>query len=209
MITLRQYFLLAFAILVSASNVSLCMNTKAPNEPLYQALPEKLGSKNITIDTLLGLNRDYMIHAINWVDKDHLVFSEKPIATKRATVQIVNIRTGKKNTLAQGFGPIASPDGRWIAYWQYVDRIDKRSPSELALELEPDARLCIIKPDGTSARIIKDNIAKFSGGYGAHFAWSPDSKSIAIAHQPYISPYISTYGLKANPNESLKIKVQL
>lgn len=144
---------------------------KIPEQPLTNPLAAKHGKHIITLDWLLKLPKFNLEHpAISWLNDLNLIYSIPPTeSTKKWQMEIINIATGKHKLLGEGSIPKVSPDGKWIAF----------SKGE-----ETTNQIWIMQSDGTKVK----QLSNIKGGLGVYsysydFAWSPDSKQIALKHQ--------------------------
>jgi TolB protein len=76
-------------------------------------------------------------------------------------MQIVNVTTGSRTSLVEGYGPAYSPGGDWIAYHKQG--------------------IHLIKPDKSDQRTLT--------GYGDDFRWSPQGQYISFRDTNPYTPY--------------------
>ncbi len=146
-------------------------------QPLTEPLPARAGSEVVKPEWLLSApqeNTDYPI--MRWLDNTHLLYVSPPREKhKEWMIELVNIHTGERKILGEGTNPIPSPDSQWIAF--------TRGKKE-------EKQLWIMDSKGKNAK----QVSHIQGGLGEYyqyffdFAWSPDSKKIALSHQPDV-PY--------------------
>src|SRR6185437_389919 len=147
-------------------------STQIPEQPLASPLTAKSGKRIITPDWLLSLPKFNLEHpAISWLDDSNLIYSTPPTeSTKKWQLELINIATQKHKLLGEGAIPKRSPNGQWIAFTKGEGKTKQ---------------LWIMQSNGTNAK----QLSKVKGGLGVYpysydFAWSPDSKQIALKHQP-------------------------
>lgn len=148
-----------------------------PKQPLTEPLPARPGTKIVTPDWLLSLpqeSTDYPI--IRWLDNTHLLYAYPPKQNNQEwTIELFNVYTGERKALGEGTNPIPSPDSQWIVFTRRTKEAKQ---------------LWIMDPKGENAK----QLSHIQGGLGEYYqhsfniAWSPDSRKIALAHQPYF-PY--------------------
>jgi dipeptidyl aminopeptidase/acylaminoacyl peptidase len=154
-----------------------------PDQPLTPPLPARAGSKVVTSDWLLGLpNLSSQNPTIKWLNNKHLIYASPPKENKQAwTIELIDVRTREHKVLGEGSYPEPSPDGQWIAF----------------VHGEKDEKQIWIMQRN------QKQLTQVQGGLGEYyktsfdFAWSPDSKQIALSHQPYYP-----YWEKKHPPES-------
>lgn len=154
--------------LLSVVTVSPAMSAIAP------ALPARNGTRPITEEWLLNLrNTQGQDPVIRWLNNTQLIYAAPSINNKQESmIGLIDVHTGAHKYLTQGSCPRPSKDAQWIAFIR-----GKRKHRQL----------WIMRSNGKSAR----QLSHVSGGlsdYGFAFAWSPDSKYIALSHQPHY-PY--------------------
>lgn len=148
-----------------------------PDQPLTSPLPARSGTQIVTPDWLLSLpklNPDSPI--LSWLDDTQILYASPPTGNKsKSTIEILNANTGEHKVLREGSNPNPSPNGKWIAF-THGEKETKQ--------------LWIMAHNGSNLK----QLSHVQGGLGEYihydfnFAWSPDSRQIALAHQPYF-PY--------------------
>ena len=149
---------------------SASIKFKIPEQPLTSPLPARPGTKVITSEWLLNLPQQSLDSPIiRWLNNTHLLYDSAPLENKRErTIELLNVHTGEYRILGKGSAPSPSPDGQWIAFTQG----EKESK-----------QLWIMDHNGSNLK----QLSHIKGGlsdYSFEFAWSPDSKRIALVHQP-------------------------
>jgi dipeptidyl aminopeptidase/acylaminoacyl peptidase len=144
---------------------------------LAPILPARKGNKTVTIDWLVDNNKvSNKGHSseIVWLDDNHIVYSTSSSTTNGETyIEILNIVTKERSILCNGSFPKPSSDGKWVAYEKEINKevqlwlIDCRSKVE--------KQLTFIEGGLTGTK-------DYSYGY----AWSPDSKELALFHSEYV-----------------------
>jgi len=141
-----------------------------PEQPLTSPLPARSGPNVVTADFLLGLpNYSGNRPVIRWLNNTHLLYASPSRENKKEwAIELLDVGTGTHKFLGEGFNPKPSPDRKWIAF----------------IHGEKEAKqLWIMHSDGED----KKQLSHVQGGladYSFEFAWSPDSKQIALSHQP-------------------------
>lgn len=136
------------------------------DQPLTPSLPAKPGKAIVTSEWLLNLpnwNDDYPI--IRWMNDTKLIFAAPSKDNQHEwNIELLDAHTGARKLLGKGSNAKPSPDQKWIAFTQG----------------EKEAKeLWIMHSDGSGSK----QLSHVKGGH-FEFEWSPDSKLIALAHQP-------------------------
>ncbi|MBA3814481.1 MAG: S9 family peptidase [Alphaproteobacteria bacterium] len=127
----------------------------------------------VTADFLLGLPHDSLNDPmLRWLDNTHLLYASPSRENRQKwTIELLDVHTGAHKILGEGSNPEPSPDSHWIAFTHG----------------EKEAKqLWMMHSDGEG----KKQLSHVQGGLGDHyqysfdFAWSPDSKQIALSHEP-------------------------
>jgi dipeptidyl aminopeptidase/acylaminoacyl peptidase len=144
--------------------------TPVLDQPLTSPLPARFGTKVITPNWLLSAYQENTERPIvKWLDDTHILYTFPPQqANQKWTIELFDVRGGKHKVLGVGANPTPSPDGQWIAFTQG----EKESK-----------QLWITDHNGSNLK----QLSHIEGGlndYSFEFAWSPDSKYIALVHQP-------------------------
>ena len=147
-----------------------------PEQPLTTPLPARPGTKAVTPEWLLSLpqaSTDYP--SVRWLDNTHLLYAYPPKQNNQEwTIELFNVHTGERKVLGEGTNPLPSPDSQWIAF---------------TLGTKEEKQLWIMDSKGKNAK----QLSHIQGGLGDYyqysfgFAWSPDSKQIALSQQPDVS----------------------
>ena len=142
-----------------------------PKQPLAAPLSARPGTKVVTPKWLLSLSKfGENSPAIRWLNNTHLIYNSPPTANKlKWTIELLDIRTGEHKILGEGSHPKPSPDHQWIAFI-HGEKEEKQ--------------LWIMRSDGENNK----QLSYVQGGFDDYFfefAWSPDSKHIALEHQPH------------------------
>lgn len=144
-----------------------------PEQPLTSPLPARGGANVVTADFLLDLPNYSVNHPVmRWLNNAHLLYASPSSENRQKwTIELLDVHTGEHKVLGTGSNPEPSPDSQWIAFTHG----------------EKEAKqLWIMHSDGKD----KKQLSHIQGGLGDHyqysfdFAWSPDSKQIALSHQP-------------------------
>ncbi|MBX9787035.1 MAG: prolyl oligopeptidase family serine peptidase [Alphaproteobacteria bacterium] len=151
--------------------------TPVLDQPLTAPLPARSGTKVITPDWLLSTYQENTERpVVRWLDNTQLLYAYPPKQNNQEwTIELFNVHTGERKVLVEGANPTPSPDSQWIAF----TRGKKESK-----------QLWIMDFKGKNAK----QLSHIKGGLGDYyqfsfdFAWSPDSKTIALSHQPDV-PY--------------------
>ena len=141
-----------------------------PEQPLTSPLPARSGASVVTADWFLSLphySANYPV--IRWLNNTLLLYAFPSRENKpKWSIELVDVGTGTRKFLGEGFNPKPSPDSQWIAF----------------VKGEKEAKqLWMMHSDGED----KKQLSHLQGGladYYFDFAWSPDSKQIALSHQP-------------------------
>lgn len=139
-------------------------------QPLAENLPPRPGGTRVTPNLLVSLpNRDERA-TVQWLDADNILYG---IPQNKSEIGIVNLVNKNAKKLDIGTMPKASTDGKHIAYI-------KNLPS--------GKQLYLVDSDGSNAIQVTQFKGGLTGGAGYHYdyAWSPDSKKIAIFYQPMV-----------------------
>lgn len=157
---------------------------------LTKPLMAKDGTHPVTADWLLAQPNLILDHPnVKWLDESNLIYALPPMKeNKNWEIYTVDTRTHENTFLTEGFAPNPSPDGRWISFVRGQ---------------EDEKQLWIIRKDGTNLKRLTD----IKGGIGKYyqfsydFAWSPDSKFIALSYQPHVDYWKD----EARPDSSIFI----
>jgi dipeptidyl aminopeptidase/acylaminoacyl peptidase len=113
--------------------------------------------------------------SIKWLNNKTILYDFPPIGNKQKwTIQICDFLTKKPKVLGEGVYPVPSPNGQWIAF--------VRGEGE-------EKQLWLMDYKGQNLK----QLSFFSEGLGNglyfsfEFAWSPDSKQIALMYRPPFS----------------------
>lgn len=145
--------------------------------PLTAPLPAKPGARKVTTDWLLSLPKlTFDKPMVVWLDDANLIFVLPPEDKNACQIEMVDIRTNKHKLLGEGCIATPSPNGQWIAF------ISERE--------KENNQLWIMRSNGAD----KKQLTRIVGGLGINgfsynFAWSPDSKQIALSYQPLVLPW--------------------
>lgn len=173
-------FVIYFAINLEANEIQ--------RPALTAAIPAKTGTRTVIPDWLLDMPQLNDSPSIQWLDDKHLVTS-LPIndANRSWKTEIINVQTGERRLLIEGSEAKTSPDGQWVVFC--------RGEGE-------EKQLWIISTQGTELKQLS-HVPKGLGvsGYSYFFAWSPDSKQIALVHQLYTN----YWELKVQPESHVDI----
>ncbi len=169
---------ISFIIGVIMSAMIGMTTTKATpvfDQPLTSPLPGRKGTKVVTPDWLLSMYQESTGRpVVRWFDNTQLLYAyPSKQNNQERTIELFNVLTGKHNVLGEGENPTPSPDSQWIAF--------TRGKKEAK-------QLWIMDPKGINTK----QLTHIKGGLGDYyqdsFAWSPDSRQIALSHQPNV-PY--------------------
>lgn len=158
---------------------TVCFGLEAfqvPDQPLADPLDAKSGLRKVTPDWLLTMpNVDLEIPSVGWLDETHLVCAFPTVEEYQWKIEIVDVCNGGREFLIEGESPKASPDGQWIAFARGRDE---------------EKQLWIMSRDGKNLR----QLFRVDGGlgiseYSYSFAWSPDSRQIALNHRSFVEPW--------------------
>lgn len=147
----------------------------APYQPLTKPLHAVFGDNVITAESVINFecgDEKSNFSSLSWLDNQHLIYSHND------QIEILQIDLNKRVILATGSCPKNSPDGLWIAY--VVKNNDKN-------------QIWLMKKDGTDKRQLThfDNGIGDDYEYEYGFAWSADSKQLALYMNPTTPPPIS------------------
>lgn len=169
---------IVFIIILILAYTPMILNAgQIPDQPLTAPLAAKAGIRIVTADWLLNMPKlSYEYPVIRWLDNTYLIYSFPPVGdNQKWKIEALNTRTREHKLLGEGSIPKASPDGQWIAF----------------IRGEEEAKqLWIMRNNGKGAK----QLSSVQGGLGFYqfsydFSWSPDSKRIALEHQPLMMPW--------------------
>lgn len=158
---------------------------KVFDQPLTPSLPAKPGTTTVTPEWLLELpTLGWNYPNISWLNNAQLIYTVPPAADQRDwTIELLDVPTGKHHVLGIGANAKPSPDQQWIAFTQ--GKKEKK-------------QVWIMSSDGTGSKQLS-NFKDVTNEYrNFEFAWSPDSKLIALLHQQDFS-----YWEKIKPPSSI------
>ncbi|MBA2711157.1 MAG: S9 family peptidase [Tatlockia sp.] len=140
-------------------------------QPLAKPLAEIRGNKTITTEWLLNNQLEGWDPAsISWFDNNNIIFSSPSSdPNQEQQIEVINIETKEKRTLAAGADPIISPDKQWIAFVHGKDEA---------------RQLWIMDRSGHNLKQIshvKDGL--FPSNFLTKFLWLADSKRIVLLYK--------------------------
>lgn len=143
-----------------------------PDQPLTSPLPARAGARVVTPEWLLSLpNNPWVNPTIRWLNNSKLIYASPPTVDKKGwTIELIDVNTREHKMLGEGSLPQPSPDGQRIAF----------------IKGENEAKQLWSKDSKGENLKQLTHIEKGIGNDFFEFSWSPDSKQIAFAHQPYV-----------------------
>lgn len=173
-----HYVFYATIVCLTSCIASPLKANKIHYQPLTAALPAKLGTNTVTPDWILNLpdiSDDQP--SIQWIDNAHLIYASPKAedGQQKWKIETIDLSTGTQKFLTEGLMPKPSPDGEWIAFSKGEGK---------------EKQLWIISRNGTDPK----QISQVEGGLGVYaysydFAWAPNSKQIALKHQPFLESW--------------------
>lgn len=153
--------------------VIILKSFSVPKQPLTSPLPARNGTNVVTPEWLLSLPKcSWESPVVRWLNNTHILYDSPPLENKpERTIELRNILTGEHKVLGTGSHPNPSPDGQWIAFVHGK---------------KEEKQLWIMDSKGENRK----QLSRVQGGLGDYiqyffnFAWSPDSRQMALHHQP-------------------------
>ena len=175
---------------IDITTTSPLKNAPILDQPLTETLSARLGKQVVTPEWLLSLpqvSTDYPI--VRWLDNTQLLYAYPPKQSNQEwAIELFNVHTGERKVLGEGTNPLPSPDSQWIAFTQGT---------------KEEKQLWLMDSKGKNVK----QLSHIQGGLGEYyqhsfdFAWSHDSREIALSHKPDV-PY---WEKKPQPKSTLDI----
>jgi Tol biopolymer transport system component len=118
---------------------------------------------------------------IGWSPDSHFVavYREFPTSMNLIAVETGKVTYGTGNLYL--VGQAWSPDGQWLAYiWRDDDFPKRMGVNRMWAQYVPYV-LSLVRPDGSGE--VRFPLPKKSDVWGAEFAWSPDSRHVAVRYR--------------------------
>ena len=147
-----------------------------PPQPLAPILPARSGMQVVKPESILNLPPlNFNDATMSWLDDSNIIYCSPPTESLNEwNIESINIITKKRTLLGHGWNAKPSPDGKWIGFIHGENE---------------KTQFWLMSSDGSNSKQISYVPQGIFPSYYSDFAWSSDSKQIALFYKPNFKNY--------------------
>lgn len=164
------------AVLVALSNQGFASTTKLERPLIAPFLPAQVGKHPMSVDELINVDLDLnQLETIQWVDNNHFIYKMRSHSSGHLNqIYLYDLTKKQSTTLIVGENPVVSSNKQQLLFTQN--------------DASNQKQLWIFNLLTHQSKKLSKVAGGLSGYYDYHYSyiWSPDAKSVVLAHQAYL-----------------------